>query len=115
MSGASAGPSPGELRRAAALLDQIAADANRSASQIAGVAAGLRNLPGQVEAAIAGTATHVDQQIVSELSRCGKDIADAEGSLRATATQANRSAEVAKAQADRAEREQAERSRSSRR
>ena len=113
MSGASTGPSPGELRRAAALLEGIAAEASSAAQQIAGVASGLRNLPGQVEAAIAGTATRVDQHVVSELGRCGGDIASAEGSLRATATQAKRSAEVARAQADRAEREQAERSRSS--
>jgi len=91
------------------MLEGIAQEAESAARKVTGAANGLRSLPNEVEAAISGTTTHVDQQIVTDLNHCGGDIANAEASLRATAAQARRAAEVAKAQAARAEREQQER------
>jgi hypothetical protein len=106
-----AGPSPDDLRRAASALENVATDASQTASKIAATAAGLRGLPGRIADAIAGTTTHVDQQVVGQLTRAGSQIAVAESSLRATATQAGRSAQAARAQADRIEQEQAQQGR----
>ena len=100
------GPSPEELRRAAATLEALAADAEKTATQVSGTSRSLQSLPGRVQDAIANTATRVDHQVVGQLGNCGQGIAQAADALRATATQARRSAEEAKAQAAKLEREQ---------
>jgi len=93
-----------ELRRAASVLDTIAADVERVVSRIATTSRAFRSLPKQIEAVISGTATRVDQQVVSHLTNCGTSIAQAEAALRATATQTRRSAEAVRTRAAQIER-----------
>ena len=88
------------------MLEDLASQAEKTAACVAGTGGSLKNLPGQVQNAIAGTSTGVDAQVVSDLSRCGSSISEAASSLRQTATQARRSAEAAKTRAAQIEREQ---------
>lgn len=112
----SAGPSAAELRQAASVLDVVASSADRTLAQVQGFSQRLSALPGQVEAAVAGTTTHLDVSMAERLRSAGDSVHSAVQSLQATRQAAQRAAEAARAQAAQIERqEQAERAQAARR